>query len=240
MADEPNLVEIINGLVAAMKADFAAHCEKMDARYDALDAKMKKSDAAGMRRKKADEDGMAEETAADSISRGEFRAVQEQLNVLKVRDGMSLDRQSQSTRDSYADAQAKADAVLRAHGESAAAPMSGEDIVAYQVRLHRPMLKHAKKFKNADLATIARDASTFAAVLDSVRADTYEAALNPVGLAPFVHREIKSESSGGHKITQFVGNGTIFKQLCRPARYVTSLNISDKFPRSAGGSFLAS
>jgi hypothetical protein len=62
--------------------------------------------------------------------------------------------------------------------------------------------------------------------MDGIRADAVLAANNPVDLPRFVHREIKTESPGGHKITSFVGTGTMFAQLNRPGRKVTYIGTS--------------
>ena len=72
----------------------------------------------------------------------------------------------------------------------------------------------------ADLAVIAADSTTFGIALDAIRSDALHAGLNPVDLKPFEHRAMTQTSPGGHKITSFVGNGTIFKQLSRPVRHV--------------------
>lgn len=217
----------------ALKADVAGIGERVDAigaRVDSMDKKFAK---------KADnDDDLAEQVVADrradGVSRGEFRLVQEQVNDMRVKQM----KRPQADRDVMADLQAKADACYRSLGDGRAPePMQGEDTVSYAIRLHRPLLKHSKRFKGAELAVIAADPSTFSSVLDSLRADAYEAGLNPVGMQPFQYREIKTESPGGHRITTFVGNGTIFKALSRPAKYVTGIGGDDRRPRSSGGSF---
>jgi hypothetical protein len=57
-----------------------------------------------------------------------------------------------------------------------------------------------------------------------------------VDLKPFEHRVIRTESAGGHKITSFVGNGTIFAQMSRPIRHFRSIGADPRYPQSAGGS----
>ena len=228
------IAELLAQIVAVtdgLKEHVNKTCADMTAKYDSLADKIAKRDAAGEGPGRGQDDmgggdddmtrrGMATRVAADAVSRGEFRQMQEQLNELRVRDGMSLDRQSKSTRDAYADVQAKADAVMRIHGQSAEPPMSGEDIVAYQIRLARKMQPHSKRYAKADLQRIAADGIVFEQVLSQIRADAYEAGMNPVDLPEFQHRKIVQESPGGHKITSFVGNGTIFKQMSRPVRHV--------------------
>ena len=69
--DPEKLLEAINALVDGLRADMAKHCEEMDAKYDALAGSIAK-------KKDEDEDGdpMARRTAADSVRRGEFEAMQ--------------------------------------------------------------------------------------------------------------------------------------------------------------------
>jgi hypothetical protein len=226
------LLAALTAVTETLRADVAKHCETMTAKYDAID---KKLDA----KKKADEDGddptMAERTAADSL-RSDMRVMQSQINDLVIKSPRA---RTAADRNAFADAQASADAVLRTHNEQADQPMSGEDLPSYLIRLHRPMLRHSKKWGKAELAVIARDSAVFNNVLAEIRADTLQAGLNPVDLKPFEHRMIKTESPGGHKITSFVGNGTIFKQMGRPPRYVKFIGGDDRYGRSAGGAVYA-
>jgi hypothetical protein len=109
---------------------------------------------------------------------------------------------------------------MRTHNERAEPPMAGEDLINYQIRMHRKMQKHSAKWKGVELSLIAADRAALNNVLAEIRADAMQAGLNPVGLPLFQHREIVQESPGGHKIRSFVGNGTIFKQMSRPVRHV--------------------
>jgi hypothetical protein len=226
------LLKALGELTDGLRADMAKHCETMNAKYDAVMDAVKK--------KKADDDGddetMATRTAADSVSRAEFEATQAQLRALQIAQPA---RKSQATLDQFADLQAKADVAYRSLGESASPPMSGEGLIEYQIRLHRPLLKHSKKFKAAELAVIARDQSTLNSICDSVRADAVEAAMSPVGMPEFQHRMITEQMPTGHTVRRFVGNGTIFKQMSRPARHVRSIGADDRYPRSGGGQVFA-
>jgi hypothetical protein len=233
--DPEKLLESITAIVEGLRADMAGHCEKLDKKYDAIADAMKKKDV------DEDDDGdstMATRTAADGsrVTRAEFEATQAQLRALQTSQPR---RRSDADRNLFADMQAKADVAFTALGERADAPMQGEELLDYTVRLHRQLQKHSSKWKSAQLATIARDPSTFAGVCDAIRADALQAGMNPVDLKPFEHREIRTESPGGHKITSFVGRGTIFAQLSRPVRHVKSIGADDRYPRSGGGSVFA-
>jgi hypothetical protein len=179
---------------------------------------------------------MATRTAADSVSRAEFEATRDQLRALQIAQPA---RQSSATRDQMADAQARADVAYRALGESAPQPMSGEGHLDYLIRLHRPLQKHSKKFKAAELHVLARDPSTLNSVLDQIRADAVEVGISPVGMPEFVHREIVQVLPTGHTQRTWVGNGTIMKQMSRPVRHVKSIGADPRYPRSAGGQVFA-
>jgi len=245
--DPEALLEAVKALTEkladGLRADMAEHCKKLDAKYDAIADSMKKLDA---KKKDEDEDAdpvgeerhAARRTAADSVSRADLEVLRAQVRDLQVRQPT----RTPSDRDALADLQAKADVAYRALGERADMPMMGEGTVEYAIRLHRGLQRHLpkdSKWKGVELAVAARDPSTFAAICDSVRAGAYEAGISPIGMPEFQHREIKTESPGGHRITTFVGNGTIFKQMSRPVRHVISIGANDKFPRSAGGQVFA-
>jgi hypothetical protein len=114
----------------------------------------------------------------------------------------------------------KADSVLRALGTRAEPPMAGEDLVAYNIRLARKMQVHSPLWKGVNLQIIAADQIALDNALGQIRADAMTAATSPVGMPEFQHRMITETAPGGHTITRFVGNGTIFKQLSRPVRHV--------------------
>ncbi|WP_338689292.1 MULTISPECIES: hypothetical protein [Bradyrhizobium] len=221
-----------------LRADISKSIADVAARCDALDAKIEKKDSAGSRSGENENDmgdpDAAMRTAADSVSRGEFRHLQQRVNEM----GLKTLARAPADRDAMADLQIKADAVYRAlDSRRAPEPMQGESVVDYAVRLHRPLMKHSAKFKNAELAVLAGDPATFSAVLDSVRMDAYTAGMSPGDAPLFQYREIKTESPGGHRITSFVGNGTIFKQLARPVRMVTGFHNESRLgrPGSSGG-----
>lgn len=230
--DETKILEAIQALGAALRTEVADSIDKISKRCDAMADAMAKGAA-----KKADneDDDLAEQTAADSM-RAEMRVMRDQVNSL-VRAQPA--RRSQGSADAYADAQSKFDVAYVTVGARADAPMSGEDIVAYNIRLARGLQKFSPKWKSAELAHIARDASTFQIALDGIRSDAVQYGLNPPDLKPFEHKMITKAMDTGHIMRTFVGNGTIFAQLSRPVRRVTSIGADDRYPRSAGGSVYA-
>jgi hypothetical protein len=231
------MLAAITKIAEGLKTDMAAHCATLDAKYGEIAdsvAKMK-ADEAGSRsvenkemlqKSKKDNDGddMAEQVAADrrADSASDIRVANSLLAGL-ARDMNALKKQvlrPMSDLNAYADVQSKCDTAFIANGERAEPPMAGEDIIAYNIRQHRKLQKHSPKWKGVDLGLIAADRQAFENVLTEIRADAVQAGTNPVGLPEFQHRKIVQESPGGHRITSFVGTGTIFKQLSRPVRHV--------------------
>jgi hypothetical protein len=224
-------LDAIEGLRSDVTDQISALDKKYGAVADAVATLQKKSDEAGVRQKglKADgddDDGRpsglagddrltARRVAADHVDPAAFAALSSSVAELRKKQSRPM-----AGLDAFADAQAKADAVMIANGERAEPPMAGEDLVNYQIRMHRKMQAHSAKWKGVDLSLIAADRAALNNVLAEIRADALQAGLNPVGLPLFQHREIVQESPGGHKIRSFVGNGTIFKQMSRPVRHV--------------------
>jgi hypothetical protein len=212
------LLAQIQSSMTEMKAHVDARCEAVVAKFDAAvgELQKKKSDA-------SDPDNtMPEQVAADSV------AVANSALASLAREVTGLKKQifrPMGNLNDFADAQAKADAVLRTHCDSAEPPMSGEDLVAYNIRLARKMQPHSKTWKGVDLRLIAADSQAFNIALDGIRADALQAGLKPVGLKEFEHRKIVKQMPGGHIMTEFVGTGTIFKMLSRPVRHVAYIGV---------------
>jgi hypothetical protein len=208
----------IQEITTALGDAVAAEVQKVGARCDALDAELKqlKADAAKKKDDDGEDDTLAEGTAADSVSRAEYRVLQDQVRDLQIKQPA----RRMANLDQYADVQAKCDSAFIALGSRAEPPMVNESLVDYSVRLHRMLQKHSPKWKNAELAAIARDSTTFNVACDAIRSDATQAGLNPIDLKPFEHRMIRETMPSGHVMTRFVGNGTVFKQLSRPVRHV--------------------
>jgi hypothetical protein len=92
------------------------------------------------------------------------------------------------------------------------------------------MQPYSKKWKGTELSIIAADRQAFNNVLAEIRSDATEAAMSPVGMQPFVHREVTQTLPGGHRVTSFVGNGSIFAQLSRPVRQVGFIGTRSAAP----------
>jgi hypothetical protein len=156
-------------------------------------------------------------TAADAVvGRSELASLSRQVSEMK-----KLQNRPMSDLNAYADAQARADAVLRVHGERAAPPMASESLIDYEIRMARKMQPFSPTWKNVNLSIIAADGIAFGNALEAIRADAVQAGLNPVHLKPFEHKEYTEESRAGHRVTKFLGTGTMFAQLSRPVRRVS-------------------
>lgn len=233
----PEQLEALMASFESLRGDVTAQISKISDRCDALDAAIKKKDEAGERDRGVDtsmhrrEDGddpahlRATRVAADSVLRSEFYALASSVADLKKKQARPM-----ADLNAFADAQAKADAALRTHNERAEPPMAGEELVNYGIRMHRKMQRHSPKWKGVDLGLISADRLALENIFSEIRADTVTASKSTVGMQPFQYRETVQESPGGHKIRSFMGNGTIFKQMSSPFRYVQSIG-----PRWADG-----
>jgi hypothetical protein len=172
------LLEALQALGAELRTAVADGMAKISQRCDALDEKLKKSDAAGSR-SGGNEDDMAQQTAADraksdAVSSSALASLARSVAELKKNQTRSMG----GDLNAFADAQARADTVMRAHGASAEPPMAAEDLVAYEIRLARKMQPHSPKWKRTELSIIAADSIAFQNVLADPRRR------NVGGLAP--------------------------------------------------------
>ena len=211
--------EQIKELLAAleqMRGDVTTQISKISDRCDALDAAIKKAGAAKSDRSEdADEKEEAVRVAADSVPRSEFAALASTVADLKKKQARPM-----ADLNAFADMQAKADAALRSHNERAEPPMSGEELVNYGIRMHRKMQRHSAKWKGVDLGLISADRQALENIFNEIRADTVTASMCTDGMPQFQHRMITKTLPGGHLVREFIGNGTIFKQLSLPVRHV--------------------
>jgi hypothetical protein len=226
------LILAMTELCNSLRSDVIKMCEKMDAKIDSV---AKKADAVvatsmGMqndmrRRDNYTEDNLAEQTAADrarsdSVDPAAFASLSRSVGELtKKMTRTSVDR------NAVADLQAKADVAMRVHGDRAEPPMPGESTIDYSIRLARKMQPHSKAWKKVDLNLIAADQLALNNAIEQIRADCYAAGESTEGMQPFQHREITEVGPGGHRITRFVGNGSIFRQLSRPVRHVSYIGV---------------
>lgn len=123
-----------------------------------------------------------------------------------------------------ADAQARADSVAAAFGDSAPRPLNGESVLAYRKRLVGRYKQHSDAWKGVDLAAVS-DAAMLDVVERQVYADAMTAARHPTVSADEGLREVRTVSDAGHRVTTFVGNMSSWtNQFKLPGRAVTKIN----------------
>jgi hypothetical protein len=216
MSDEPNdkLLEMVKAMGESLRADLAAHCSALDEKYSALADSIGKAkkDAAGERSGESEDDmtrrGMAERVAADA---DDLRTANSALaSLARTVDGIKKTMERpMADLNAYSEVQSKADSVMRALGSSAEPPMSGEDLVAFRIRLARKMQPRSKTWGKVDLNLIKADQKAFNIVLDGIHEEARADSMNTEGMQPFQYREIVKTSPGGHVIREFHGVGTI-------------------------------
>ena len=207
------LLAAVNKIADALSGSIDALSKRCDAIAEDVKSS-KKVDEAGERDRGVD-GTMAERVAADSVGRSEFAALASSVAGMQRKQTRPM-----ADLNAFADVQAKADAVMRALGSAAEPPMAGEDLVAYKIRTTRKMQSHSPRWKGVELQIIAADSVALDRVIEEIRSDAMADAMSTEGMQPFVHREIVRTLPGGHVSREWIGNGTIFKQLSRPVRHV--------------------
>lgn len=160
-------------------------------RKDEEEAKAK-SDA---EEKEREEKEKADKAKADSDTAKRIADVEKVVYAARDR--------SASDKASFADAQAKADRVYQAFGDSAPPAMQGEDLDAYRRRLAGDLKKHTK-LKDANLHGVT-DPVAFADMEERIYADAEAAANSPALVQPGRLRERK-RVDGGHTIITYDGH----------------------------------
>jgi hypothetical protein len=120
----------------------------------------------------------------------------------------------------FIDAQAKADRVFRAYGDSAPAALNGESLNDYRCRLARTFQSHSKQFKSADLSKLG-DAHVLTAIEDAIYADASAALHDPATFKAGELRPIITRDPSGREITKYIGqDGACWDQFNPPIRHV--------------------
>jgi hypothetical protein len=125
----------------------------------------------------------------------------------------------------FVHAQARANAVAQAFGDSAPPPLIGESLQDYRVRLASPYLMHSKTLRGANLAKI-HDPNAFNAIEEQVFADAMAEATNPSTFKPGELRRIERADASGRVITRYAGDpNACWDQFNPPIRYVKRLCV---------------
>jgi 8-oxo-dGTP pyrophosphatase MutT (NUDIX family) len=151
------------------------------------------------RRHDDDDDDDEEKAKADAAKR--YDDVARRIDQVEA---MLPKQISDADYAAMADAQAKADKVFSAFGDSAPRPLNGETLLAYRRRLATGLKQHSATWKPVELSALADDAA-FTIAETQIYADATAAAMNPAGLPEGSLREIVSTDLTGRRMISFVG-----------------------------------
>ena len=191
-------------------------------RMDAMEAGRAKADAdmpgdpaqVAADKAKADAEEDEKKTKADSAIRARIDAVERMIpKAISDADYAAM-----------ADAQARADSVACAFGDSAPRPLQGETLLAYRKRLAAGFKAHSAAWKDVDLHAIA-DSAVLAIAEKQIYADADEAGRHPAAPIDGGLREIIRRDSAGRQISTFVGKPSAWMdQFKSPSRRVININ----------------
>lgn len=159
---------------------------------------------------KARRDGEETEAAKKAAEEEEARKRADAGELANLREKLAdMDRRipkeiADEDMDAMADAQAKADAVLAAHGKSAGRPLNGEGILAYRKRMARDLQTHSPDWKGVNLNTLPGEAFNIAE--RAIFADAVKAAKSPTTAGVGLLREVRNTDRTGRVISTFVGD----------------------------------
>lgn len=130
--------------------------------------------------------------------------LQEQIKAMDAKITVLTTPLSNDDRDALSGAQARWDSVAQMFGEQVAAPLFGENPIAYRKRLAAKFQKHSERLKDIRLDSL--DEQAFAVIEEQIRQDAQVYArspeVSPSGkLIPIIRRD-----SAGREITEFHGD----------------------------------
>ena len=216
-APEPDIHAKLNEIMDCL-GTMRKDSEALKTRMDAVEGKGGAPD--GDVKVKAD----AEAEAKEKEEKERADAARKDAEALKARmDGIEdkLKERSDSDAAEMADAQAKADSVAMAFGDSAPRPMAGETVHGYRLRSLKPFQKHSKAWNGRDISKLPPDA--LAVVADQIYADAATAARDPSTIpAGEMRRRVIINPDTGHRIIEYEGNSPAWMNAFRrpPQRMV--------------------
>jgi len=216
---------------AKAKAD-AEKCSELEKKIADMQAKMDAMPAAAMEtaadKAKADAEAAEKEAKekadADELEKAKADAQKLRADVDSLRASMTL---SDADRAKIAEVQMRADSVSHAFGDSAPGPVIGESVPAYRRRLLGKFKEYSDAWKAVPLEAIT-DAA-LEVVERQVYADAATAARSPTSVTGGGLREIRRTSPGGHQISEFIGDVSVFTSAFKPPvrRFVSQINKGD-------------
>lgn len=214
------------------KADAQARADAAKKDEDEPEKEEAKADAEGdddkekgePERVAADEDE-DEDTKADAIADALMRPITSlDRRIADIERALPKQLSDPEFR-AMADAQAGADRVYQAFGDSAPRPMNGEDLAGYRRRLANGLKRHSKAWGDVNIHAIADD-KAFDVIEKSIYADAMATAISPADVPAGQLREMVSIDTTGRKITNFVGDPCAWMQgFAGPALRQTRLGL---------------
>jgi 8-oxo-dGTP pyrophosphatase MutT (NUDIX family) len=208
-----------------MDEDAAADRARKD-RRDRMDARRR--DAETEAEKKAKEEAEAKERDDAARRDAEEKERKEREDALRADAqtmAAALANMPKSPNDadytSMADAQASYDPAYQAFGKRAPVPLQGEALIGYRRRLARGLQSHSPDWKGVDLSALPDAALTIAET--HIRADAVVASRNTDDIADGKLIPVtRTNPDTGHRITEFRGRTTVFKQFAQPSLRATA------------------
>lgn len=151
------------------------------------------------------------------------KALREELYQMERRISGAMREQGplcEAEEGLMADAQARADSAYAALGKRAPAPLPGERLSAYRVRLLRPLQRHSE-FSSIDLA--AQPAKNLDILEPKIFADAMSAADAGSHLPDGELLPISKVDESGRRTTEFRGRGSFVRNFKHPARVVSRI-----------------
>ena len=160
----------------------------------------------------------------DDSRKDSSRAMNKHIAAEIRRLSESVARMPKSMSDAdyaaMADHQARADSVYGAFGERAPAPLQGEALGSYRVRLAKGVQKHSAAWKGVSLRDLPGTALDIAEA--QIYADAQSAAKSPTDVPMGQLREIRRRDAADRVITEFVGEPNSWMGAFRtPARAIS-------------------
>jgi hypothetical protein len=186
----------------------------------------KKADAEEEEKKAdAEEEEKEVKAKADAVAKADAEEMKKRIDSVEK---MMPKEVSDADFEAMADAQARADSVASAFGQSASRPQLGETVIGYRKRLAAKFKAHSPTYKDIEISKVADD-SLFAVIENQIYADAVAAGNNPVLVQGENLREVKTRSPAGHQISTFKGSiSSWMNNFKADAFKVTQLNTGAK------------
>jgi len=203
--------------------------EKGEPKEMKADKKKDGSEAAMVDKKAKDADEKEEEekkdaARMDSANEHLLKELQKQVNALNANRPREL---TDADRDAISAAQAKADGIYSAFGDSAPRPMQNELPLEYRRRVLMKLQTHSPTFKDEDIRAIAMVPKAFQIAEDQIFKDAWTAATTPEDIDGIGGlREVRRVNRDtGHVIKEYYGNPMAWMSQFTGGRRLARFNL---------------